>query len=156
MFTVDKSVAVNANPGEIPLNRSQMWQGLLIKADNALPFVAAMTHCKVLSREGNTLIREIVFKGETMQEKITFTPERQVRFDRLSGSAKGFILNEINEDANQGLMLRFTFTFEMDGMPHGSQAEKDFAANMEKDYLSAVQATVNAIRRAAGEGRLAA
>ena len=156
MFSVDKSVAVNANPGEISLSRSQVWQGLLMKAENALPFVAAMTGCKVLSRDGNTLIREVVLKGETMQEKITFTPERQVRFDRLSGPAKGFILNEIQEDAKQGLMLRFTFTFEMDGMPHGSEAEKNFAANMEKDYLSAVQATVNAIRRTAQEGKFAA
>jgi hypothetical protein len=155
MFTVDKSVPINASPGDVPLSRRQVWQGLLMKAENALPFVAAMTHCQVLSTEGNTLIREIVFKGETMQEKITFAPERQVRFDRLSGSAKGFILNEINEDPKHGLMLRFTFTFEMDGMPHGSQAEKDFAASMEKDYLSAVQATVDAIRRAAKEGRLA-
>ena len=153
MFTVDKSVIVN-NLGELALNRHQVWQGLVMKAENALPFVAAMTHCKVLSRAARRLVRQIVFKGETMQERVTLTPEIRVRFDRLSGSAKGFVLNEIFDDAAAGLTLRFTFTFEIDGMPHGSDAERAFATNMEKDYLSAVQATVGAIRRAAHEGKL--
>lgn len=157
MFTVDRSVAVNEGPEADPkLTRHQIWQGLLMKAENALPFVAGMSRCKVLSRDANSLVREIEFKGQRMQEKVTFAPEKQVRFDRLSGNAKGFILNEILDDAAQGLKLRFTFTFEMDGMPHGSEAEKSFAAGMAKDYLSAVQATVAAIRRMAKEGQLAA
>ena len=158
MFTVDRTVPVNdPKDKSLPvLTRDQVWHGLKLKADNALPFVAAMTHCKVLSRDDRSLVREIELKGERMQERVTFFPKMLVVFERLSGPAEGAILNQVLDDVEKGLMMRFSFTFQMKGMPHGSQAERDFAAGMERDYLSAVAATVNAIRRLVTEGKIAA
>jgi hypothetical protein len=156
MIHVDKTVPVNAGrqPDDPALTRSQIWQGLVLKAENALPFVAAMTNCAVLERTKNGLVREIVLRGETMRERITFEPERCVTFDRLSGSAMGTILNEILEDPREGLQLRFTFSLELRGVKAGSAEETAFRQTMEKDYLTAVAATVNAIRRMVKEGRL--
>ena len=86
MFTVQKSVLVNPPGAQPKLNRAQVWAGLEMKARNALPYVAAMTRCDVIREEGpQVFVREITFKGETMQERITLRPQEQVRFDRLSG-----------------------------------------------------------------------
>jgi hypothetical protein len=156
MIHVDKTVSVNEGraPDEPPVSRAQVWEGLMLKAENALPFVAAMTHCEILERTDVGLIREIVFRGEKMKEKITFNPQKSVKFERLSGQALGTILNEILEDPSKGLQLRFTFTIELQGVDAGSVQENEFRQMMEKDYLTAVEATVKAIRRLVKEGQL--
>lgn len=158
MINVDKTIFVNQGlaPGEPKLTRGQVWKGLELKADNALPFVAAMTQCKVLERTADGFVREIVLRGETMQERITFTPQKQVKFERLTGSKLGTILNEILDDAARGLGLRFAFSIEPVGVAAGSVEEKEFRQVMERDYLTAVQTTLDAIRRMVKEGRLAA
>src|SRR5262245_23377910 len=149
MIEVSKRIPVN-EPGHPALTRSDIWKGLVMKADNALPFVPAMTHCKVLHRESDTVfVREIEFRGERCRERITLSPEQRVKFERLDGSVLGTILNLIEEDG-QGLGLRFSFCLELAGVEPGSQQELDYAKIVEKDYLKAVDATLAAIRKMKG------
>src|SRR2546422_843363 len=50
MISVSNTVAVNP-PGEpVVLTRDDVWHGLTLKAENALPFVPAITECDVLER----------------------------------------------------------------------------------------------------------
>ena len=146
MIKVSRRIPVN-EPGQPTLTRSDMWQGLVMKADNALPFVPAMTYCKVLNRESdNVFVREIEFRGERCRERITLMPQERVRFERLDGSVLGTILNEIEDDAD-GLGLRFSFSLSLAGEKDGSPAEVEYGAVVEKDYLKAVDATLAAIRK---------
>ncbi len=158
MFTVDRTVPVNPGPGTgVPaLSRSQIWAGLVLKAEDAVPFVPAMSYCKVTGRFGNGLFRDIVFHGEPMTEKILYYPEERIEFIRTSGVEMGTIVNEILEDADGALHLRFAFTLEREGMVHGGKEETAFAEGMARGYLIAVQATVDEIRRRLVEGQLAA
>ena len=150
MIKVSRRVPVN-EPGQPKLTRSDVWQGLVMKADNALPFVPGMTHCIVLEREGkNVFVREIEFRGERCRERITLTPEQQVKFERLDGSVLGTILNDIEEDA-QGLGLRFSFELSLAGEKDGSPKEIAYGKIVEQDYLRAVDATLAAIRRLKGD-----
>lgn len=155
MFTVDRRVRVNDDAGEPALTRAQVWRGLVMKAENAVPFVAAMSVCLVLERDENQLVREVVLRGERLRERVTFYPERMVTFERLSGNAMGTILNEIAEDERGGLCLRFAFTLEVESLAPGSAEEKEFAKAMEADYLTTMSATVKTIRHLVKEGRLA-
>jgi Domain of unknown function (DUF1857)/SnoaL-like domain len=146
MIRVSKRIPVN-EPGQPTLTRRDVWQGLVMKADNALPFVPAMTHCKVLNREStNVFVREIEFRGERCRERVTLTPQQQVKFERLDGSVLGTILNEIEDDA-EGLGLRFSFGLKLAGEADGSPAEIAYGETVEKDYLKAVDATLAAIRK---------
>jgi hypothetical protein len=131
-----------------------VWHGLLLKAENALPFVPQMTECNTFERGENYLVRDIVFRGEPARERVTFFPEYRVLFDRLSGITRGTIQNEIEEDDRGELTLRFTFALEKEGLAPGSPEEQEYAKMMEGDYLGAVQATLNAIRRWVQEGTL--
>lgn len=146
MIEVSRRIPVN-EPGQPVLTRSDVWKGLVMKADNALPFVPAMTHCQVLNRESPTVfVREIEFRGERCRERITLMPQERVRFERLDGSVLGTINNLIEEDAD-GLGLCFAFSLKLAGVPDGSPEEVEYGKIVEKDYLRAVDATLAAIRK---------
>jgi Domain of unknown function (DUF1857) len=152
MIYVSKEVAANA-PGHPKLSRSQIWKGLVMKADNALPFVPGMAKCDVVERTAKGLIRDIVFRGEDAREKVTFYPEEKVVFLRLSGNADGFIVNEVLGEGDD-LRLRFSFALQLVDAPSDSAKEREFRELMERDYLKAVEATLGAIRKMANEPQL--
>lgn len=154
MLYVTKEVAVNVE-GQPFLNRNQVWKGLVMKAENALPFVPGMAKCDVVERTADGLVRDIVFRGQDAREKITFHPEKKVVFLRLSGNADGLIVNEILGDSDEQLRLRFSFALQLVDAPSGSAAEDQFRQVMETEYVKAVEATLGAIRRAATEQQLA-
>jgi Acetylaranotin biosynthesis cluster protein L len=147
MIYVSREIAVNS-AGHPKLSRSQIWNGLVMKADNALPFVPGMVKCDVLERTANGLVRDIVFRGEDAREKITFYPEQKVVFLRLSGNADGFIVNEVL-GPDDDLRLRFSFALQLVDAPSDSPKEREFREIMERDYLKAVDATLGAIRKMA-------
>ena len=154
MVQASRTIKVNDNPGESPLDRSQVWRGLVMKAENPLPFVPVISSCEVIDRRDNGLVREIVDKGDTIRETVTFYPERMVKFERTSGRVLGTILNEIVEDANGDLALKFTFTLTIENVAVGSAEEQAFAAQMEDGYLMAVRATLKAMRKLVHEKAL--
>lgn len=149
MIYVTSAQPVNV-PSEPVLSRSDVWRGLVMKADNALPFVPAITHCVVLKRLGeHAFDREIDFRGDRFVERITLEPEERVTFTRLEGPVLGTIANEIQEDEDGTLSLRFSFALVVQGLAGGSDAEKEYAEGMKGDYLRAVEATLAAMRRIA-------
>jgi hypothetical protein len=155
MIYVTKEVPANGTPGQPRLSRSDLWRGLVMKAENALPFVPGMAKCDVVSRSANGLVRDIVFRGEDARERITFHPEHKVVFVRESGNVDGFIVNEILGDDNN-LRLRFSFALQLVDAPSDSPQEQEFRAIMERDYVKAVDATLGAIRQMAADPRYAA
>ena len=149
MIYVTNAVPVNAE-GKPKLTRSDVWAGLEMKANNALPFVPAMTSCEVLEQRGPTEFdREIEFRGQRFSERITLEPESRVTFTRIAGDVLGTIANEIEEDEIGDLSLRFSFALVLKGIAPGSAEEAEYAEGMKGDYLKAVEATLGAIRRVA-------
>jgi len=148
MIFVSHQLPVN-EPGEPVLDRKAVWDGLVLKANNALPFVPAMTECEVTQRLSETVFdRDIVFRGQAMTERITMEEPHRVTFTRIAGPVLGTIANEI-EGPDDDLKLRFSFALVVTGVEGGSAAEKEYADSMTGDYLKAVAATLNAMRRIA-------
>jgi hypothetical protein len=147
VITLERSIPINPPGTTSPISRAEAWRGLVMKADNALPFVPQMTFCKVVERESPTrFVRDIEFRGDKMRERVELVPEKQVTFTRLSGPVLGTIHNYI-DDTPDGLALRFSFALEVTGMAAGSVEENQYAATMEKAYLGAVDATLAAIQK---------
>jgi hypothetical protein len=148
MIFVTHQLPVN-EPGEPVLDRKAVWAGLVLKANNALPFVPAMTECEVTQRLSETIFdRDIVFRGQQMTERITMEEPHRVTFTRIAGPVLGTIANEI-EGPEDDLKLRFSFALVVTGVEGGSATEKEYADSMTGDYLKAVAATLNAMRRIA-------
>jgi Domain of unknown function (DUF1857) len=152
MIFVSHALPVN-EPGEPRLSRENVWDGLVLKANNALPFVPAMTYCEVTQRYGDTVFdRDIDFRGQRMTERITLEAPNRVTFTRIAGPVLGTIANEITGDehgTDDDLALRFSFALVITGVIGGSAQEQEYADSMTGDYLKAVAATLNAMRRMA-------
>jgi Domain of unknown function (DUF1857) len=148
MIFVSHQLPVNV-PGQPHLTRQDVWDGLVLKANNALPFVPSMTYCEVTERHSDTVFdRDIDFRGERFTERITLEQPHRVTFTRIAGPVLGTIANEI-EGAADDLSLRFSFALVVAGVEGGSAQEKEYADSMTGDYLKAVAATLNAMRRIA-------
>ena len=142
------SHALPANEaGEPKLSRADVWDGLVLKANNALPFVPSMTYCEVTDRISDTVFdRDIDFRGERFTERITMEEPHRVTFTRIAGPVLGTIANEIEGDGDD-LQLRFSFALVVTGVGGGSAQEQKYADSMTGDYLKAVAATLAAMRR---------
>jgi hypothetical protein len=150
MILVTHELPVNV-PGEPHLDRAAVWDGLVLKANNALPFVPSMTYCEVTARHGGTVFdRDIDFRGQRFTERITLEAPHRVVFTRIAGPVLGTIANEI-EGTEDDLQLRFSFALVVEGVEGGSPAEQEYAESMTADYLKAVAATLTAMRRLAAD-----
>lgn len=138
------------------LSLAELWPALLLKAQEPMPFVPAISACHVVERGADWLVRDIVLRGEPVRERVTFEPRRLVHFERVSGSAMGTIDNEIEGDDEHGLRLRFTFRLAVAGLPHGSAEEREFAELMGSSYLAAIRTTLRRARELARAGSVAA
>ncbi len=129
------------------LTHDQLWLGLLSKAEDPVPFVRAITRCRVTDRGADWLVREILLRGDRVVERVTFHPrESEVRFERLSGPVLGTITNRVEGDDGGGLALRFTFALEVTGIPPGSREESEYAERMRDSYLDAIRTTIDRTR----------
>ena len=157
MVHASRTIKVNADPKEPRLTQSLVWRGLTMKAENPLPFVPVITSCRIVERPGpDRFVREIVDKGDTITEVVTLHPQRLVKFERTTGRVLGTILNEIIEDGDGELALKFTFTLTVEGIAPDSTEERDFAGQMEQGYLMAVAATLKAMRKLVNDNALSA
>ncbi len=154
MIFVSHALPVNV-PDEPRLTPANVWDGLVLKANNALPFVPAMTYCEVTRRHSDTVFdRDIALsigqgRGQRFTERITLEAPYRVTFTRIAGPVLGTIANEIESTDDGDLTLRFSFALVIHGVAGGSAEEQAYADSMTGDYLQAVAATLNAMRRLA-------
>src|SRR6202045_268786 len=150
MIFVSHALPVNV-PDEPRLTPANVWDGLVLKANDALPFVPAMTYCEVTRRHSDTVFdRDIDFRGQRFTERITLEAPHRVTFTRIAGPVLGTIANEIagnEQSTDDDLALRFSFALVVMGVAGGSAEEQAYADSMTGDYLKAVAATLNAMRR---------
>lgn len=152
MFTLSHTMPINDR--EPYLTRPQIWRGLVLKAENPVPFLDAMSACNVIERGDNWLLRDFTLRGEDMQERVTFEPEVRVTFVRTKSSAMGTVMNEIVETNDGEMRLLFTFSLDVEGLEDGSVEEAEFADGMSKSYFQGVESTLAEIRRRVTAGEL--
>lgn len=143
MYMVSYSIEVNPAGVEPVLTAQQVWAGLVMKAENALPFVPVMQRCDVIERSGNTILREITLGGEDLREFITLLEPIQVQFERVG--TKDFIHNTISE-SERGLMLTFTVGLSFAEADPGSAEEREKGDAMRQAYVNAVGSTLKRVR----------
>lgn len=151
MYTLSHAIPVNPEGATPVLTRKQVWRGLEMKAENALPFVPGMEKCEVVEREGNMLLRDVVFAGSAHRERIFLYSPVQVQFERVG--EEGFIQNTIS-DSEDGLWLTFTFGLTFPGTEAGSAAERAKGDEMKHAYIGAVAATLERVRQMVRDGEV--
>jgi hypothetical protein len=120
----------------VPLTRERVWDGLVMKAENAVPFVAGMEECTIVERFEGGFVRTILINGRRWTERVTLTPQAQVVFERLDADGKtaGWISNVLSE-GEDGLLLTFVLNVK-------ASDERD----IKQTYVGAIAATLRRTR----------
>jgi len=151
VYTYSAAVEVNPAGTEPVLTRAQLWHGLTLKAANPLEFVPGMQECSIVERYDDGFLREVVLRGDRLQERITFFEPMAVRFDRVG--VPGWITNTICE-STFGMLLMFSFSIAFTGIKEGTQQEQDYGARMRDNYLEAIKTTLSTTRRLVRDGAI--
>ncbi|WP_437929078.1 SRPBCC family protein [Sorangium sp. So ce291] len=153
------TATVPVNPeGETELTRAQAWEGLVLKARDARLFLppGLCTRCDVVEESRSHIVREATIAGDDLREIITFEPQSKVTFFQATGPREGAIVNELFEDADGALQLRFYCYLGLRGKePNGPEEQAEQAwMNGDKGYKSALLSTLKRTRELLAEGRL--
>ncbi len=99
------------NPLVETLTREQLWEGLVLRAEQPQLFVIGLDSCTILSRTDLTLERELHYGSATVRDRVTLTPNKSVRYDILATQAHvgGSLTMTIEEPNAAQLFLRFQY-----------------------------------------------
>ncbi|MXN75020.1 DUF1857 family protein [Burkholderia sp. 4701] len=106
-------IQINADdPAVSPLTREQLWEGLVLRAEQPQLFVIGLDSCAIHERTDTTLERELHYGSATVRDRVTFTPNHQVRYDihAADGEIGGTLTMTIEERDDQQLFLRFEYS----------------------------------------------
>lgn len=153
------TATVPVNPqGETPLTRAQAWAGLVRKARDARLFLppGLCTRSDVVQESATHIVREATIAGQDLREIISVEAQHKVSFFQAAGPREGVIVNELFEDADGTLQLRFYCYVGLRGKQPGSAEEQAEQAWMdgEKGYRSALLSTLKRTRELLAQGQL--
>jgi hypothetical protein len=153
------TATVPVNPaGETPLTREQVWQGLERKARDARLFLppGLCTRCDVTEESATHFVREATIGGRELREIIVLEPGRKVTFFQAAGPREGAIINELVEDADGALQLRFYCYLGLRGQaPNGPEEQAEQAQfDSDQGYKAALLSTLKRTREMLAEGSL--
>ena len=147
------------NPaGAAPLTREQAWAGLVRKARDARLFLppGLCTRCEVVEESTTHIVREATIAGDDLREIIAFEPGSKVSFFQAAGPREGVIVNELFEDGQGALQLRFYCYLGLRGKAPGGPEEQAEQAWMDSDggYRTALLSTLARTRALIEEGSI--
>lgn len=100
------------NPLVEAMTREQLWEGLVLRAEQPQLFVLGLDTCTVLSRTGNTLERELHYGQATVRDRVTLLANESVRYDILATESHvgGSLTMTIEQPDDLQLFLRFEYS----------------------------------------------
>lgn len=153
MHAVSLSIEVNPQGVAPVLTREQLWRGLVIKAENPMDFIPGLESSRIYERFEAGFMREMVLRGQTIKERITFTEPVQVHFLRVDTPDSGWITN-IASESKHGLLLTFAFALNYAGTEPGSDAERARGNSLIDHYQTTIERSLAATRKLAQAGKI--
>jgi hypothetical protein len=142
------------NPLLDPLTREQVWQGLLLRVEKPQLFIAGLDACTILSREGDTIERELNYGAAKVRDRVTLTPSERVRYEIAATDAHvgGTLTMTIEAPDELQLFLRFQYATTLPE-PSGTD-DRQTSEIVKSAYREADIDTVRLIRQFAHGGQL--
>jgi hypothetical protein len=100
------------NPFVESLTREQLWEGLVLRAEQPQLFVIGLDSCTILSREGEVMERELHYGQAIVRDRVTLNAGTSVRYDILPTAdyVGGSLTMAIEQPDDLQLFLRFTYS----------------------------------------------
>jgi hypothetical protein len=140
------------NPLVVPLTREQIWNGLLQRVENPLPFLPGLESCAILERTSEALLRELDFGPATIRDRVTMAEAQWICFDIVPSpsSAGGSLTINIEEPQPGFLFLRFAYRTALASTPDSE--ELAYLEYVKSAYHQSDVDCVRIIRTLATEG----
>lgn len=96
------------NPLVVTMTREQLWEGLVLRAEQPQLFVIGLDSCAILSRDGDVMERELHYGQAVVRDRVTLTPNDNVRYDILPTAEHvgGLLTMTIEQPDEAQLFLR--------------------------------------------------
>ena len=142
------------NPLIEPLTRTQLWHGLVMRAERPKLFQPQLDDCVLLQRSGAGVQRALTYGKLVIHDQVTYFPQEKVVYDiPAQGEIAASSLRMAIEEREPGtLFVRFDYD---DGNGDSDNAADAFYNDFRKSaYTEADIDTIRVIRELAAEGRL--
>ena len=142
------------NPLIDTLTRSQLWRGLVLRAEQPGDFVLGLDRCRVVDRSGDEVAREMHFGSLVIHDRVRLEADTRVRYLTMAPAdlAGSSLIMSIEEPHPGQLYVRFEY--ENIRIDRAEAAAAFFDEFRCAAYTQADIDTIKTIRRYASEGRL--
>jgi hypothetical protein len=144
-----------ANPLIEPLTRQQIWRGLLLRAEDPMPFVIGLDECRIVERSATGLSRELVFGALVVRDRVSYDLMKSVRYETAAQDEMpaATLVMTIEEPEPGALFVRFEYDSGTQPDPTEPMSEMydDFRRNA---YQESDIDCIRLIRELAAKGQL--
>ncbi|MDE1184486.1 SRPBCC family protein [Paraburkholderia sp.] len=100
------------NPLVETMTRDQLWEGLVLRAEQPQLFVIGLDSCTIVERTEITLERELHYGKATVRDRVTLLPKESVRYDIMPTETYvgGSLIMTIEQPDDLQLFLRFEYS----------------------------------------------
>lgn len=138
------------NPLIEPLSRNQLWQGLVLRAENPELSVMGLDACTMLARSEGYLRRELRFGKLRVHDEVYLDYQQEIRYEVMASEhfPASSLRMRIEEPYAGTLFLRFTYA------SNQGQEDEMVREHVKQAYIEADNDTVAVIRKLASLGKL--
>ena len=142
------------NPLVDTMTRDQLWQGLLHRVEDAVPFLPGLESCTILERQADTLLRELDFGPAVIHDRVTLVDRMSVRFDIQPSEVHpgGRLTITIEEPEPDFLFQRFAYQTTLATDPNSE--ERAYIEYVKSAYHQSDVVCVRLIRQLAAGGKV--
>lgn len=140
------------NPLIVSMSREALWDGLMHRVENAVPFLPGLESCTILERNAEFLLRALDFGPAVIHDRVTYEIGVWVRFEIVPSPthAGGSLLITIEEPSPEHLFLRFAYRTTL--AESGNAEERAYAEYVKSAYHHSDVECVRIIRTLAAGG----
>jgi hypothetical protein len=137
------------NPLVVAMTREQLWEGLVLRAEQPQLFVIGLDSCAILSRDGDVMERELHFGQAVVRDRVTLTPNDNVRYDILPTAEHvgGSLTMTIEQPDEAQLFLRFKYSTTLPEKENPTPDEMQTSEIVKSAYRESDIDTVRLIRQ---------
>ncbi|HEY8024068.1 MAG TPA: SRPBCC family protein [Burkholderiaceae bacterium] len=142
------------NPLIDPLTRSQLWRGLVIRAEDPRLFMPHLERCELSERTEASIARVLHYGNVSIRDTVVYFPQLKVVYQvpQQIDIAASTLTMTIEEPADGRLLVRFDY--QDDAAEPSGGMDAFYNEFRQSAYKEADLDTIGLIREMAADGRL--
>mgnify|MGYP006293231205 CR=1 FL=1 len=135
-----------------PLTLNQLWQGLVVRAEDPVAFMQGLDRCDIVARTATGVERALHFGQTVICDRVHYEHEHRVRYEIPGGAdyPDGELVMQIEQPAPGCMIVRFIYRL---GAPIAADDDQ-YQDIVQQAWHESDLDTIRKIRELAAAGRL--